>query len=153
MLSLGNSGAIVGLPEQYLPATLEIELSTDATATAVEKIQIEIAKNKLSLPQCIMQLLKTNNASDISLSASWYHEASSLPHYINVNFYDPGYNPEKWANSGYSIIFNLANAKIIDMTYSQVSPDGSSSQLHPVNFSSLCRNQEIENFLDATPTP
>ncbi|MGA4321773.1 hypothetical protein [Ectopseudomonas hydrolytica] len=150
MLSLGNNGAIVGLPEQYRPATLEIEFSTEAT---VEKIQIEVAKNKLTLPQCIMKLLKTSNASDISLSASWYHEASSLPHYINVNFYDPGYNPKKWANSGYSILFNLANAKIIDMAYSQVSPDESSSQLHPVNLSCLCQNQEIANFLDAKSTP
>ncbi|MFV9657320.1 hypothetical protein ACNFCK_20735 [Pseudomonas sp. NY15366] len=153
MLELESNGVVVGLPEQYSPATLEIEISTEATESPVKEIQIEIAHKKLSVPQCIARMLKTNNTSNILLSASWYHEASSLPPYININFYDPGYNPEKWSNSGYSILFNLTNAKIIEMTYSQVSPKERSTQLNPVNFSNFCNAQEIAGFLDSSPAP
>ena len=153
MLELESNGVIVGLPEQYSPATLEIEISTEATEGPVKEIQIEIARNKLSVPKCIASMLKTNNASNILLSASWYHESSSLPPYININFYDPGYNSEKWSNSGYSILFNLTNAKIIEMTYTKVSPKERSTQLHPVTFSDFCVEQEIATFLDESPAP
>lgn len=153
MLELKNNGVIVGLPEQYSPASLEIEISPEATESPVKEIQVEIAHHKLRVPQCVTRMLKTNNASNILLSASWYHDASSLPPYININFYNPGYNPEKWSNSGYSILLSLANAKIIEMTYSQVSTKERSTQLIPVTFSDFCHKQEIETFLDGSPAP
>ncbi|MCC6076528.1 hypothetical protein ACFPTX_02235 [Pseudomonas sp. GCM10022188] len=151
MLSLESNGAIAGLPEQYSPASLDIKFSAEAGGSA-EGIRINIAGNELTIPRCVVKLIKTTNSSDISLSASWYHSSSSLPHYMNIEFYDPGYNPEKWANSGYSILLSLASAKVINIEYSQVNPDESSSQHLSVDLSSLCQEKELADFLDGAPT-
>ena len=151
MLSVEDNGAIIGLPDQYSPATLKIKFASNTDATPIKSIQISIANNKVILPQCIVKLIKTTSASDISLSASWYHKSSSLPPYMNINLYDPGYTPEKWANPKYSVLINLGTAKVIDMTYTEFSPNGNSSQLLPVKFSSLCQGTEVDGFLDGTP--
>ncbi|MDG9926338.1 MULTISPECIES: hypothetical protein [unclassified Pseudomonas] len=151
VLSLEDNGAIIGLPDQYLPATLKIKFASNTDTIPIESIQISVAKNEVTLPQCIVKLIKTSSASDISLSASWYHKSSSLPHYMNINLYDPGYTPEKWANPKYSLLVNLVSARVIDMTYTEFAPNGNSSRLLPVKFSSLCQEKEIDGFLDGKP--
>lgn len=153
VLSLHNDGDITGLPERYSPAVLKIERSGGSSESLLQGIQMRISANTSTLPPCVVKRLNTRHVSHIGLTASWYHDLTLLPPYINVDFYDTGYDPHRWENPRHSILFNLNNAKVVRMTYSGFSTDESRFEFLPIDLSSICDKREIDNVVEPTSAP
>jgi hypothetical protein len=87
----------------------------------------------------------------IAATASWYHDEKLLPFYLQIYFFDPGYNSSKWENPGpgYSMLFNLHTAKLITMEESIVHNNGKTVQYVPVDVASKCRSNGTDEFLSA----
>ncbi|MBD2458757.1 hypothetical protein H6G80_32435 [Nostoc sp. FACHB-87] len=111
ILTLTPNGSIPEIPATFGRAHLTVSgLGTDQPL-----IQLKIGTHQTTLPACVARLIRTTSQRDIRLTGSWYHDESILPYYINIEFYDPGRNPNLH-NSSYQILYNLHNAKIIKLT-------------------------------------
>ena len=90
---------LVGLPQEYQPAELDLE----------NKL-LRIANNQIMLPNCLIQYLPINN-SDVRVLASWYHDKrSGLPPYLNIT----GMSQDKPIK--YDVLFNMNTLELISIT-------------------------------------
>ena len=84
--------------------------------------------------------------SEIKVSASWYHSEKILPYYLKVDFFDPGYDESRWANSAFSLLFNLRSGKLMQMEVIIVRDNGRSIQNVPVDITVRCSSKELRGF-------
>ena len=90
---------LIGLPEEYQPAELDLE----------NKL-LRIADNQIILPDCLIQYLPINN-NDARVLASWYHDnRSGLPPYLNIT----GINQDKPIK--YWVLFDMNTLELISIT-------------------------------------
>lgn len=66
-----GDGQLVGLPEQYLPAYLNLD-----------SMHLQIGKNSLVLPKCISRYFSRYPEFNITSGSSWYHKQKNPPPYI-----------------------------------------------------------------------
>jgi len=98
-LELNDNGTVIGLPHKYEPASFERK-----------SFIIEIAKKKIIIPECIKHSIGVNNELDysIDLSASWYHNSSDLPPYLNVSVFPVA------GKFKYHLLLNLDSLELIE---------------------------------------
>jgi hypothetical protein len=147
IITLNADGSLAGIPVEYGPATLRVNFSQQSARDAsIKSIDLTLGENQVHLPICVTGLINTREMSQIRASASWYHDESILPHYLNFDFFDPGYNESRSANSGYKLLFNLHNGRLIRMEALVVSGDGKGPQYVPVDVSYLCGVKMLKGF-------
>ena len=109
ILRLSPDGTLREVPAQFGQARLILAgLGTKAPA-----VTLRIGTHENVVPTCLTGLLQTTSTKDIQITSSWYHDQKVLPYYLVVTFFDPGRDQEKYFNSGYSLMFNLNDAKLI----------------------------------------
>ena len=139
VIAISDDGALVGIPDEFGPAQLLISFSTPGDNNyAVSHVELRLGKSMTDLPRCLTALLKTLTLDDVRATASWYHDTTHLPEYLNVKFFDPGYDKSRWANPGYSLLFNLRTAEMISFEILIVRDGGKSIQQLPVDTDELC---------------
>jgi hypothetical protein len=79
----------------------------------------------------------------IRVTSSWYHEENILPYYLVVRFHSAGYDEDRWANAGYSLMFNLRTGKLMRMEFMLVGDEGRSLRPLPLDLSALCTPSEL----------
>jgi hypothetical protein len=141
-IPIENDGALGRLPPQYQPAKLEIRFDRGEGEKGVSFVRLTIAKRDVTLPICVSYILRSESLSEIRAKGSWYHENGSLPPYLELEFFDPGYNADSWPNGGYSLLFNLNTAQLIRMDVNIVREKGKSVQAVPVDIRQLCSAKE-----------
>lgn len=150
-LSIGDDGSINGLPDEYAPAALHVQFSSEmhrAGATRVDSVVLELDADRTVIPICVTGLLETTRLDQIQATASWYHDETVLPYYMNIQFFDPGYDEQRWANAGFSMLFNLRTAKLIKLEVNIVRNEGRAMQSIAVDVSALCPQEQIVDFMD-----
>jgi len=147
-LTVRDDGVLEGLPPKYGPATLRIEFGPRNANNARSNISITLTlgKNQVRIPKCVTGWLRTQRMGEIRASASWYHEEEILPYYLNVDFFDPGYKKFRYANSGFSLLFNLHTAKLMQMEIIIVRDNGETIQRVPVDLGAGCSMIEFKGF-------
>ncbi|WP_444917890.1 hypothetical protein [Microbulbifer sp. JMSA003] len=71
---------LIGLPEKYQPAVLDLK-----------KHSFSIAGKRLVIPDCYGQFFPKTNNYKISITASWYHsEITDLPPYMGIRITENG---------------------------------------------------------------
>jgi hypothetical protein len=73
-------------------------------------------------------MLKSPSIANVFVTASWYHDEEVLPYYVQVTFYDPGYDRDNFANSGFSFLFDLRTATLIELNQLIVEDSGKALQ-------------------------
>lgn len=109
IVTIQPDGSLLGIPKEFGPVFLRVT-GLDAAEPIVEFIS---GGHRNLLPACLTENIKTRSSKEISTSASWYHRKSILPYYVNVEFYDPGYDNRRAYNSSFNILFNLQTSTII----------------------------------------
>jgi len=113
ILHVNADGSMPDVPAEFGQARLILK----GLGSKQPFIQLRIGAHQTILPVCVTQIIRTTSAADIRVTGSWYHEEKpSLPYYLDVQFFDPGYDPKRSYNSGHEFLFNLHNAKLIDAT-------------------------------------
>ena len=96
IIHLSESGDLEGLPEQYLPARLNLDTMT-----------FQIGNTTLNFPVCISKYFPLDKDYRIKITSSWYHKKSSLPSYINLKI-----SPNE-KDFAFSLLFELDTLKPI----------------------------------------
>ena len=125
ILHVKADGSIPDIPTKFGQARLIVE----GLGSEKPLIQLRIGSHKTTLPLCVAQMIRTRTAAEIQVTGSWYHdEKTSLPYYLDVQFFDPGYDPKRSYNSSQEFLFNLHNAKLIDATAFKATSAGDGGQ-------------------------
>lgn len=109
ILTLIADGSIPEIPA-YFGRT---QLMVSGLGTDNPLIQLKIGMHQTTLPVCVARLIRITSEKNIRLTGSWYHNESTLPYYINVQFYYPS---QSSYNTSYRILYNLHNAKLLKLT-------------------------------------
>lgn len=111
ILHVKADGSIPDIPTEFGQARLIVK----GLGSEKPLIQLRIGSHQTTLPPCVAQMIRTRSAAEIQVTGSWYHdEKASLPYYLDVQFFDPGYDPKRSYNSSHEFLFNLHNAKLIN---------------------------------------
>jgi hypothetical protein len=121
---LGPKGELKGLPEQYLPASLQNN-------------KIIIGKHELNMPECVAKYFSNSANYDLLISSSWYHNKSLLPPYINFKIKPKNKDYE------FGLLFGLDDLSPIQFTVVTHASQTEFSS-HPLELSKQCQT-EIRN--------
>ena len=140
ILHVTADGSIPAIPARFGKARLIM----NGLGTERPFVQLRIGAHRTTLPFCVTQMIRTASAADMLVTGSWYHdEKTSLPYYLDVRFFDPGYDPKRSYNAGHEYLFNLHNAKLIDATVLEATKSGDGGQRTALKLPPGCSlNQE-----------
>ena len=111
ILSVRPDGSIPGIPASFG----HVNFNVKDLGTAHPQIKFQVANHRTVIPSCLTRLIRSKNLSDIELRGSWYHDETSLPYYVSVQFFDHNNNHQHFDNSSYEFLFNLHDAKLIEV--------------------------------------
>ena len=138
ILKLEDSGAIADIPAEYGPGKFMVVFQNKAVSSA----QLTLGGKSTKIPSCILRLLKSGSANNIQITASWYHEETNLPFYLNIDFLDADQNLISNYKNSYSLFFNLRTSKLIDLTRNLAVNNGNSLQRMEINIDTICIQSE-----------
>jgi len=97
-LIIKEDGVLVGLPQAYEPSSFDHKTFT-----------LEVAGKTMLIPECVKQKIGLYDKGGYSLdiSASWYHNSTTLPPYIKINV------TPKNGKFEYHMLVNLDNLELI----------------------------------------
>lgn len=150
LLRVAADGAIVGLPPQFSPATLKVVYATIEGERRVAALALDVRAHRVELPMCVVGLLNTGDERDMRVTGSWYHDEEIVPYYLQVRFFDPGFDSNRKTNPGFALLFNLHTAKLIEMDVDVVhDAKGERAQSIPVDLQARCADAEPGSFLQS----
>ena len=76
--------------------------------------------------------------SEVEATGSWYHDESTMPYYLNLSFFDPGYSARRWANPGVQLLFDLRTGKLIEVESLVVGDNDHSLRHVAIDLKSRC---------------
>jgi len=125
ILQVNADGAMPDIPAKFGQARLIVE----GLGSERPLIQLRIGPHQTTLPLCVARMIRSRSAAEIRVTGSWYHdETTSLPYYLDIQFFDPGYDPKRSYNSSHKFLFNLHNAKLIHATTFKATKAGNGGQ-------------------------
>ena len=152
-LKVQADGRIDGLPPEYSPASLRIAFSqnNEPDWPPVSSLTLTVRGKSVVVPGCATRLIHTRSVKDIRVVASWYHDISIAPPYIEVAFFDPGHE-DLFTRPGYRLTFNLSTAKLfgMDLTFLRGNNDIYDA---PVDVSRLCPAADVLRFSERVLRP
>jgi len=101
---------LAGLPKEYQPAELNLKES-----------RIRIGTREMTFSPLLKSLF--DQPHDLTLTASWYHEKSTLPPYILIRI-----QPKK-KDFSYGLLMNLETLDVIELKVRLQESDSSSREL------------------------
>jgi hypothetical protein len=151
ILTIAPEGTMADVPSEFGPASLKIDFSASmGKSPPITSMVLTLGEKRIALPACITGLLRSRSMGEVTATGSWYHNEARLPYYLNLTFFDPGYSVNKWANSGYTLLFNLRTGKLIKMETQIVRDEGRTIQDVPVNLASRCTPAVLDAIFDTS---
>jgi hypothetical protein len=142
ILHIEADGSIQDIPAAFGPARLVLKgLGSDEPL-----VQLRIRENQTTLPSCVTRMIRTTDVAEIRVTGSWYHdEKKSLPYYLGIQFFDPGYDPKRNCNSSHEFLFNLHNAKLIHARTFEANQSGNGGQSRALELPADCKLNMIDD--------
>lgn len=132
-LAVLPDGVLSGLPKSFGRVTLHV--AHDSTPASI--LTFETGGHSFTAPACLTRPIRTKSLSSVEVSGSWYHQVSSLPHYVAVTFVDPWYEGQVMA-SKYSFLFNLHIATLVHVMRWSVKGFGPWKSVHVTDVPLVC---------------
>jgi len=144
-----RDGTLVGLPKLYQPSSLKILFDGNVDSEhPIQSLSLTIGKNTVHIPRSLLALLRSQNLEALFANASWYHEEALLPHYLQIEFLDPGFDKQAYGNNGFLMQFNMHTGKLISMSRIIFNKDELSTVHKSMKLSDYCTPSELSEFFD-----
>src|SRR4051794_15897387 len=137
ILSVGVDGAIPELPPAYQTTRLHIAFS-EGDAGALQQLNFLSSGQETSVPPCLLRLVPKSSLRQLFLSGSWYHDVSTLPHYLVVEFRDSPSRQGVPDYPGVRFLFSLRDASLLEVTQVVALPAQNVVQDRTVRLSNGC---------------
>jgi hypothetical protein len=136
VLHVEADGSISDIPAAFGQARLTLE----GLGSEKPLVRLKIGASQTTLPFCVSRMIRSRDVAQIRVSGSWYHdETRSLPYYLGIQFFDPGYDPKRHYNSGQEFLFNLHDAKLIHAKAFEANQSGNGGQSKELNLPADCQ--------------
>ena len=130
-------GQLLGLPAEYGPARLDVGYTViGARGKRLTRLVLQLGKHEMTVPTCLLGMIQNDQSEELHVLASWYHDESILPPYIQITLPDPA--PSQ---GSFSLLFNLRTAALISMDVYVPRKDG--TQLLPIDVHASCTPDEL----------
>ena len=140
-IGIGPNGTLSGLPAEFEPASLKVEIRSDS----YPRVVVELSGNEVTLPRCLSTLFDIPDDEEISLGAYFSHSELGPPsltimlpeNSVSLGFYE-----------GWSITFGLKSAAVLSIRERRFlerrgkTVMGSGSR----NLDELCSVEEIQSL-------
>jgi hypothetical protein len=137
ILSVRANGAIPELPSAYRTTRLHVAFS-EGDAGALQKLNFLSSGRETSVQPCLLKLVTKGSFRQLSLTGSWYHDESILPHYLQVQFRDSASLQGLPDYPGVRFLFSLRDARLMEVTQVVPVPAQNSVQLQNILLSDGC---------------
>jgi hypothetical protein len=114
-LSVAPDGSIPELPTTYASTRLHVGFA-GADSKKLSELTITSSGRKTSLRPCLLALVSAHPASQMSLTGSWYHDESRLPHYLQVRFSEQEAQTDLRETPAVLFLFSLRDASLLQVT-------------------------------------
>jgi len=135
-IELTSAGELRGLPKQYQPARLELS-NTDQG-----RVSLQLGKASTVFPECISQFFRRADRNRIWVTASWYHDPSHLPYYLNIRLEESGSDDEWW-----SLLISLDSANVLFIDHVVVTDGGNGRQHDRIDPTEICTPEEQSQLI------
>lgn len=147
-LTLDADGNLAGLPAAYQPARLQPVFTALPGGPRLTALTLQLGPQQVQLPACLLELVQSSAGDQLRLRASWDHDESVLPYYLDLELLDPGFDSARPQNGGFSLLFNLRSARLVGMSVNVPRGGGASRQQVPVDLHARCAADELAGVLD-----
>lgn len=137
LLSLSPTGSIPELPPKYVATRVQMTFSEDGQKK-LTRLVFSSAKRRTSIPACLLELVRSRKSNQVSLSGSWYHNETNLPHYVSIKFAEPGQKSAQPQLSGLDFLFSLRDARLIEVMQIQEGPQEGALQYQKIQLTNGC---------------
>jgi len=147
VLQIRPDGTLDGLAPPYAPARLRLSFATVEGEPRISALALDLHGRRVEVPMCVLGLLNSERVAEVQASASWEHDETIVPPYLSLRFADPGQDPKADASSGYTLLFDLRSAKLIEMQIEVVHAARHRTQTVPVDLQARCGEADAATFL------
>lgn len=136
ILHIEADGAIRDVPAAFGPVRLIIK----RLGSENPLIELAIGMHHTTLPQCVARIVRSMSVKQIQVTGSWYHdETPSSPYYLNLRFFNPGYDATRSDNASQEFSFNLHNAELLGATSFEANRSGNGGQFASLKLPAGCK--------------
>ena len=147
-LTIKPDGTLVGLPKTFQPCSINIQFnSAKSDEPPIASFTITLSGHMIRIPKGLLSLIRSQSIEALSASASWYHEEALSPHYLRLEFLDPGFIKGEW-NSGIVIEFNLHSGKVFAISRMVHNKAERSLNQFAIRPSQYCAESELPQFYE-----
>lgn len=137
ILSIRADGSIPELPADFKDTRIVLRLS-DAPRPRLLAFKLVSGGRTTVVAPCLLQMVELASAKDIQVAGSWYHELSSLPPYVHIQFVSDPAPTAIGLRPGLKFLFSLRDARIIQVERVIIEDGGSSARDLPVSKGNDC---------------
>jgi hypothetical protein len=148
IVEVNADGTLIGIPEEFGPGKLTVAFSRQATGPKILSVDVTLRGRTTHMPLCATGVIGSTRPEHIVASASWYHDEQFVPYYLSIKFVDPDFDKTSLFRPGFSMLFNLRTARLIEMTAWVDRDRGKALQRLPLDLESMCP-KDFEKFKDA----
>ena len=99
-----------------------VQLKIKGLGKSKKSVVFSVNEQQTQVPACVVNLIRSEKAQDVSIRGSWYHETGSLPYYVAVEFYTPAQTlAQQSMSADMSLMFNLNNAELMSVNQVKLS--------------------------------
>jgi hypothetical protein len=131
ILSVLPDGIIPEMPAAYSATRLHIGFSITESGS-LSSLRFISSGRETDIQPCLLALVSNASAPRLFLRGSWYHDESSLPHYVSVEFRDATTAVSLPEHPGLRFLFSLRDARLLSV-----------SKVVPLPQAAAVQNQQI----------
>ncbi len=138
VFSINESGVLEGVPTEYAPISIE---------NVGKTLRINIAKNEIILPNCIIKYFSDIKTAKVEAKGSWYHDTKLLPEYIIFNINAQNHQTKDgypWF-VGHELFFTLRYGELFYFL-EYFPPENDSQFRKSINFIQECSADELSRI-------
>jgi hypothetical protein len=137
-------GMLQNLPKEYGKARIVVGAWQKVDEQS-SKVKLVIGKKQVELPPCIATHVLESSKDRIQARGSWYHNSFTLPPYLVIELPNKS-SPQNSYFDGYSLMFNLKSAKLIEIKKMTALDGGTGVKEQNIKISELCTKDEVRQI-------
>jgi uncharacterized protein (TIGR02246 family) len=143
-----DDGTLERLPAEYQPAKLAVNFSSGpGSKPGIRSFSLTISGKTTSLPACLTNMVRSPGKQAVQLLSSWYHDLTSHPPYLFIEFHDS--DPKaKLARKSVSFHFDLTTGRLQSVSTADYTAGDMQIQDADVDVGKLCSKQELAPIME-----